>query len=137
MVLAAVFAAAVVLAAPQAASAHPLMVGIFRGELAPGAPSTYEFGPGEYVGNGMWRGPVTVTISGLVTSYGDYYLRVYHGPHAVLALRDGFLLSTRVGIVDLTAGTFDFLGIVYQRVTPVAVPDPNSPAPSPPYCARP
>jgi hypothetical protein len=106
---------AVATALPGTASAHPLLVGTWRGELPPGAPTIYEFGPGEYVGGGMWRGPFTVTISGCVISFGDYYLRVYDGPNAVIALRDGLRLSSRVGIVDLTAGTLDYMGIVYRR----------------------
>jgi hypothetical protein len=56
-----------------------------------------------------------VTIAGAVTSTGDYFLRVWGGPNAVIALRDGFRLSTRVGILDLQTGTFEFLGVIYRR----------------------
>lgn len=101
------------LALPTAASAHPKLVGPWVGQ---GATLTeYDFGPGEYVGNGMWRGPLRVVIGGCVTSYGDYYLRVYHGSEATLAVRDGLMLSTRVGNVDLREGVFDFMGVVYRR----------------------
>ena len=44
-------AVALLLGVPAGAEAHPLLVGPWSAET-PGGPSVYEFGPGEYVGNG-------------------------------------------------------------------------------------
>jgi hypothetical protein len=106
---------ALLLCVPAPASAHPQLIGEWAGEVTRGSVTVYNFGPGEYLGNGMWRGPFSVTIAGCVTSYGEYVLRLYNAGEGTLALRDGLMLSTRVAIIDLGVRAFEFMGVVYKR----------------------
>jgi hypothetical protein len=114
MMVVAVLAAALALSTPTVASAHPLLVGPW-GAPTPGGPSVFDFGPGEYMGGGMWKGPVNVIVSGCPVSRGEYVLRIYDGLEATISIRDGLWITTRVGVVDLGAGVFEFIGIVYRR----------------------
>jgi hypothetical protein len=107
--------AALLLWLPGAASAHPQLVGEWAGQVTPGAVTVYDFGPGQYLGPGMWRGPYTITVSGCVTSSGEYVLRLYHGGEGTLALRDGLWISTRVAVIDLGVRAFEFMGVIYRH----------------------
>jgi hypothetical protein len=106
--------AALLLCLPNPASAHPQLCGQWVGEVTPGAITVYDFGPGEYLAPGMWRGPYAVTISG-VTSFGQYVLRLYNAGEGTLALRDGLMISTRVANIDLGQRAFLFMGVVYRH----------------------
>jgi hypothetical protein len=107
--------AALLLCLPVPASAHPQLVGEWAGEVTPGSITVYDFGPGEYLAPGMWRGPYSVTFAGCVTSYGQYVLRLYHAGEGTLALRDGLGISTRVAVIDLGVRAFEFMGVIYRH----------------------
>ena len=44
------------------------------------------------------------------------------GLEATLGIRDGTWISTRVGLVNLQQGAFEFMGIAYRRAAVVPVP---------------
>jgi hypothetical protein len=44
------------------ADAHPQLVGRWTAATPPGGVTSFIFGPGEFQGHGVWRGPLTVVV---------------------------------------------------------------------------
>jgi hypothetical protein len=108
-------ALAAVLLSQVPAQAHPQLLGRWSAEVPAGGLTVYEFGPGEYKGVGVWRGPFTTSVSNIPISVGVYELRLYDGSTGTLGLRDGTRIATRVGNVDLGAGALEFMWDIYRR----------------------
>jgi hypothetical protein len=112
---AALAVATLLLCLPGAAEAHPLLTGQWGAEVPPGNVVVYDFGPADYIYNGVWRGQYTLVISGRVTVGGCYELRQFSGTEATIGLKDGVGISTAVGIIDFAARTMNFRGVIYRR----------------------
>jgi len=96
------------------AQAHPHFCGGWSAPVPPGGFMVYEFGPGEYVTNWIWRGHFTFTVSGCPVSEGTYVLRLYTGTQGTVEFRDGTMLSTSVGIVDLGTRVLTFKNVIFR-----------------------
>jgi hypothetical protein len=112
---AALAAATLLLCRPGAAEAHPLLIGQWAAEAPPGNVVIYDFGPADYVYNGVWRGRYTLSVSGRVTVDGCYELRQFSGTEATIGLKDGVGIATAVGNIDFAARTMNFRGVIYRR----------------------
>jgi hypothetical protein len=117
---------------PGSARAQPNLVGhwiaivppappVLPGQPAPQAPPgqlkityEYEFGPGEYNGNWVWRGPLTFYVGGCIVSTGTYQLRMFNGVEGTLELRDGNGVAHAVGNVDLGARLMNFKNVIFR-----------------------
>jgi hypothetical protein len=97
--------------------AHPQLVGRWVSPTPPGGLQAYEFGPGEYIGNGCWRGPYTYFVAGCgAASWGEYELMFYTGSEATLALRDRTSgPGWNVGNVDFSGPQFIFINATFKR----------------------
>jgi hypothetical protein len=62
---------------------------------------SYDFEPGKYIGDLIWRGKYTLYWADYPISCGTYELRLYNGTQATLALVDGELAHPRGADVDL------------------------------------
>jgi hypothetical protein len=98
------------------AQAHPHLVGKWQSPTPPGGLMTLEFGPGCYMGNGVWRGPFFHVVSGVPASAGMYELRMYTGTQGALCLRDNVTApGWTVGIVDFAAPAVNYMNVTYKR----------------------
>jgi hypothetical protein len=113
--LAALAAVVLLLSQPGQAPAHPHLLGAWSAEVPPGGLSVYEFGPGEYVGAGVWHGPFTYSVAGCAVSPGIYDLRMVSTTQGSLGLRDGNLIATYAGVVDFAAGTVTIMHTPHRR----------------------
>ena len=100
---------------PGAADAHPLLTGTWGAEAPQGFPVVYDFGPADYVYNGVWRGRYTLVVAGHVTVDGCYELRQFSGIEATISLKDGVGIATAVGNIDFAARTMTFRGVIYRH----------------------
>jgi hypothetical protein len=99
---------------PGNAQAHPQLAGQWIAAAPPGSFTSYQFGVGEYIGNGIWRGPFTFYWSNYPVVSGKYELRIYGGTQATLGLQEGCNTGTRVGNIDLGARVLTFMGVTYR-----------------------
>ena len=106
---------------PLAISHEPLPRTGIGGQQPPPAPPgevkityEYDFGPGEYNGNWVWRGPLTFYVGGCVVSTGTYQLRMFNGVEGTLELRDYNGLAHAVGNVDLGARLLNFKNTIFR-----------------------
>lgn len=99
---------------PGKAQAQPPLTGRWVAVAPPGASTSYEFGVGEYIGNGFWRGPFTYYWYNYPIVSGRYELRFYNGLQGTLGLMEGCNTGTRVGNIDLTRREWVFMGITYR-----------------------
>lgn len=90
------------------AQAHPHLYGSWVANVPPGGFMALDFGPAEYMGVGVWRGPFTFTVTGQ-TSCGVYELRMYTGTQGTVSLRDGNMIGTKVGTVDFETRKLTYL----------------------------
>jgi hypothetical protein len=98
------------------AEAHPHLVGPWRVNVPPGGFMLLEFGPGEYLGNGTWRGPFTYVVSGHPTSVGVYELQMFTGTEGTLGLRENLSApGWNVGTVDFGAPSVTLRHTIYKR----------------------
>jgi hypothetical protein len=74
----------------------------------------YDLGPGEYMGNWVWRGPLTFYVDNCVVSTGTYELRLANGLEGTIELRDGNGLPNAVGIIDLGRKVLIFKNVVFR-----------------------
>jgi len=107
--------ATLLLCRPGAAEAHPLLTGQWGAEVPPGNVVVYDFGPADYVYNGVWRGRYTLVVAGRVTVDGCYELRQFSGIEATISLKDGVGIATAVGNIDFAARTMTFRGVIYRH----------------------
>jgi hypothetical protein len=96
-----------------AVQAHPRLIGVWTGQEPPNTLMKYEFGPGEYQGNWVWRGPLTFYVDNCVVSTGRYELRLSSGLEGSLELRDGNGLPNAVGTVDLGRRILIFKSVAF------------------------
>jgi len=114
-VSAALLTIAVLLSLPSGtARAHPLLVGTWIAQDPPGTLLKYEFGSAEYVGNWVWRGPLTFYVDNQVVSTGNYELRMFSGLEGGLTLRDGNGLPNEVGLVNLSTRVLNYKKVVFR-----------------------
>jgi hypothetical protein len=96
--------------------AHPHLLGRWVARVPPGGFMVLEFGPGEYLGNGTWRGPFTYAVSGHPTSVGVYELQMFTGTEGTLGLRENLSApGWNVGTVDLGAPSVTLRFTTYKR----------------------
>src|SRR4051794_33566268 len=107
--------ACALLLAPLPAQAHPCLEGAYIAPLPCPGVAVYEFGPSEFVCEGVWKGCVRQTVAGRLVSIGTYQLRMFSNDLGIVCLREGQMISTTCGTVDLRKGTFDFIGTTYRR----------------------
>jgi hypothetical protein len=112
---AALAVATLLLCRPGAAEAHPLLTGQWVAEVPPGNVVIYDFGPADYIYNGVWRGRYTLSIGGRVLVEGCYELRQYTGVEATIGLKDGVAIATAVGTIDFAARVMNFRGVNYRH----------------------
>src|SRR5262249_55091546 len=117
---------------PGSARAQPNLVGHWIAVVPPAPPALpgqpppppppgqlkityeYEFGPGEYFGNWVWRGPLTFYVGGCVVPTGTDQLRMFNGVEGTLELRDANGLAHAVGNVDLGARLMNFKNTIFR-----------------------
>jgi hypothetical protein len=75
---------------------------------------SYDFAPGEYVGDGVWRGPLLFCMPTGPVSPGTYELRMFTGTEGTLGLIDGVGIAVRVGNVDLGRRVMTFMSVTYR-----------------------
>jgi hypothetical protein len=113
--LAAVLAVAgMLLCQPREAQAHPLFVGRWIAPVPPGGVMVYDFYPPVYITNWIWKGEFTFYVSNCPVTSGTYILRMYTGTEGTLELRDGTMLSTSVGTVDLGTRVMVFKNVTFR-----------------------
>jgi hypothetical protein len=114
--LAAVLAVAVLLSCGLGnAQAHPLFVGRWTAVSQPAAPIVYEFGPAEYVNDGVWRGSFTLYISNIQITCGTYELRIMTGSEGTVGLREAPGISTTVGNIDLGTRVMTYKDVTFRH----------------------
>ena len=96
------------------AEAHPLLVGTWVAQDPPGTLLKYEFGPAEYQGNWVWRGPLTLYVANEVVSIGTYQLRMFNGLEGGLTLHDGNGLPNDDGLVNLGTRVLNYKNVVFR-----------------------
>jgi hypothetical protein len=99
---------------PGTAQAHPHLVGKWSAPVPPGGLMVYEFGPSEYIGNGVWRGPYTYFVSNSPVARGTYELRLFVGAEGTVGLREGPAGATNVATVDLATKVMIFRNVAYR-----------------------
>jgi hypothetical protein len=97
------------------AHAHPLFVGTWVAQNPAGTLMKYEFGPGEYQGNWVWRGPLTFYVADQVVSTGRYELGLVNGLVGGVTLYDGNGLANSVGTVHLGNRILNFKNVEFRR----------------------
>jgi hypothetical protein len=108
-------AAAFLLGMPTDAQSHPCIVGQYSVQVPGCGPTVYDFGPGEYQGNGVWRGVMTTTVGGVLVGPGCYDLRMFSETQGTIGIRDGKQISTQVGLIDLASGVLEYMNTSYTR----------------------
>jgi len=98
----------------ETAEAHPLLVGTWVAQDPPGTLLKYEFGPAEYQGNWVWRGPLTLYVANEVISIGTYQLRMFNGLEGGLTLHDGNGLPNDDGLVNLGTRVLNYKNVVFR-----------------------
>jgi hypothetical protein len=89
----------------------------------------YDFGPGEYAGNWVWKGPFTLSIANCAVSTGTYQLRMFTGTEGTVELRDFNGLAHAVANVDLGNRLMNFKSVIFR---PDNYAPPEAPAPGVP-----
>ena len=101
---------------PDSAEAHPNLAGQWFAPVPPGGFMLFEFAPGEYLGNGVWRGPFVWIVSGCPTSHGVYELKMFTGTQGTLGLREGLSApGWTVGNVDLAGPVIQYLNTPFRK----------------------
>ena len=99
---------------PATAQAHPLLIGRWSAASPPGSVMVYEFGPSEYLGNGVWQGPYTYFVSNCPVATGRYELRIYVGSEGFLGLREGQGGASTIATVDFTTRVMTFRNVTFR-----------------------
>jgi hypothetical protein len=102
------------------AHAHPQLCGRWIAALPSGGLQVFEFGLGEYLGNGIWRGPFVFYVSGLPVASGEYEVRMFtgdQGTFTVMSTKKS--IYSNVGNLDFGSNkqpaTLIFLGTTFRR----------------------
>jgi hypothetical protein len=108
-------AVAGLLACPSgSAEAHPFLVGRWVAPVPPGGLMVYEFGPGEYRGNWLWRGPFNFSVGGCLIASGIYELQMITGTDGTLKLMDTYIVSGGVGTVNFTSREMIYKTVIFR-----------------------
>ncbi len=119
---------------PGSARAQPNLIGRWVATVPPAPPAVpgmpapqpqaqptqpkityeYDFGPGVYFGNWVWRGCLTFYVDGAMVSTGTYELRMFNGVEGTLELRDANGLAHAVANVDLGARLMNFKNVIFR-----------------------
>src|SRR5438309_2032911 len=94
-------AAAWLLGQAGGADAHPLLIGQWHATSPKAGAVMYDFGPGEYLGNGVWHGPLKLFMQGHLFATGTYELRMFTGAEGAIGLRENVGITMTCGTVDL------------------------------------
>jgi hypothetical protein len=97
------------------ARAHPCFVGNWTAPLPCPGLAEYNFGPADFIGGGVWVGPLTHVVAGCTVATGTYELRMWSDTQGTVSIREGVGISTIVGIVDLRERTFEYIGTMYRK----------------------
>jgi hypothetical protein len=106
--------AAWLLCHPGTAQAHPTLVGRWSAPVPPGVLMVYDFGPSDYIGNGVWRGPYTYFVANCPVATGVYELRLFVGAEGTIGLREGPAGATNVATIDLANRVMIFRNVAYH-----------------------
>jgi hypothetical protein len=122
---------------PGQAHAHPLLTGQWVVSTPPAGFMAFTFGPGQHIGNGVWRGPFSYNVSNVSVVYGTYELRMFTGHQGTFMTEANHsCMSFRVGIVDLRNQVVNWSNTDYRRPVPIVAPFPVMP-PAPSAAAAP
>ena len=99
---------------PTPAHAYPPLIGKWSAVSPPGHVIAYQFGPGEYLDNGVWQGPYTYFIDNCPVTTGRYELRIYVGTEGMLGLREGLGGATTVATIDFTTRVMTFREVIFK-----------------------
>ena len=105
---------AILILQPGKAEAHPVLQGRWFSVAPANANMSYEFGPGEYLGAGIWKGTFNVYLGNVQISCGTYELRMVAGTLGTIGLIDGHMANARVATIDVGNRTMIFYGVVYR-----------------------
>jgi hypothetical protein len=76
---------------------------------------SYTFDPGQYVGDGIWRGTFNIYWANNPISHGCYELRMLQGCQGTISVRDGPLQGAiAIGYIDVAAGVLVIKGVTYR-----------------------
>jgi hypothetical protein len=111
-----VFAAvALLLLQPGNVQAHPQLVGRWASVSPPNSNMSYTFDPGEYIGDGIWRGPFTIYWANNPISCGFYEIRILNGTYGTISVRDGPLHGAiSIGSIDVGTRILTLKGVTYR-----------------------
>src|SRR5438128_2716226 len=108
-------AVAILFCQPAQVDAHPQLIGLWIANEPPGGIQVYDLGCGEYIGNGIWRGPFLYIVSGKIVEKGMWELRFFTGNDATLSIQSPMSGGARVGLVDFGARTFSFKNVNFRK----------------------
>jgi hypothetical protein len=106
--------AALLLFQPGKAQAHPQLAGRWFATTPANVNMSFEFFPGEYLGDDIWRGTYILYWANCQIASGGYELRVFRGTTATLGLQDGRLANARVAVVDLGTRVMTLKDVTYR-----------------------
>lgn len=95
--------------------AHPCFTGAYTAGLPCPGTATYVFEEPRFIGAGMWEGCVQTIIDGRLVSRGHYELRMWSPTQGTVSIKEGEMIVTAVGIVDLQQRSVEYLGTVYVK----------------------
>jgi hypothetical protein len=99
---------------PGKVQAHPQFVGRWTATVPPGGIIIYDFAPCDYLGNGVWRGPYTLSMSNGVIATGVYELRMWSETVGTLGMRENIGVTTSVAIVDLGERLMTYMNAAFR-----------------------
>jgi hypothetical protein len=105
---------AILLYPPGSARAHPQLVGRWSAPVPPGGLMVYDFGPGQYGGNWVWRGPFTYIVNGCPLATGTYELQLFSGTEGTLKLLDTPVGTGAVGTINFAEREFIFKTVSFR-----------------------
>jgi hypothetical protein len=105
---------ALLLLQPGKAQAHPQLAGRWFATAPPNLNMSFEFAPGQYIGDGIWRGHYILYWANDPIAGGDYEFRLMNGTQGTLNLQDGILVDRRTGEVDVGTRVMTLKGATYR-----------------------
>ncbi len=107
-------AVGLLLSQPGTAQAQPDLVGRWSAPFAPTGIMTFVFGPGEFIGHAVWRGPLQVLSNNCLIATGTYEIRMFTGTEGTLGIMDGACISNSVGNIDMGARIFTYKNVRFR-----------------------
>jgi hypothetical protein len=99
---------------PGKAQAHPILQGKWFSVAPANAITAYEFGPGDYLGAGIWKGTYTVYLGNDFLSCGTYELRMVTGTQGTIGMIDGQMANARVATIDVGTKTMTLYNVTFR-----------------------